>query len=149
MIKKDQISSLIWMFLAIYIIAASLRLPLGNWRDPGPGFLPLGSGTILFILSIINYMQAAKIASHEKKSDLASLAGKKNLLLGALFAYAFLLEVLGFLLTTFFVLFFLFKAIEPQKWIISIGGSALASILSYIIFELWLRSQLPKGFFGF
>jgi hypothetical protein len=38
--------------------------------------------------------------------------------------------------------------VEPQRWVVAIGGSALASIASYIIFEVWLKTQLPKGIFG-
>jgi hypothetical protein len=38
---------------------------------------------------------------------------------------------------------------EPQRWLVAIGGSAIASISSYAVFELWLKTQLPKGFLGF
>ncbi len=45
-----------------------------------------------------------------------------------MFAYAFCLEILGFLVSTFLLLVFLFRAgMEPQRWLVAIGGSAIAS----------------------
>jgi len=67
----------------------------------------------------------------------------------ALFWYAIFLEILGFLMVTFLLLIFLFRGIEPQRWLVSVGGSALASLICYAIFELWLKTQLPKGILGF
>jgi hypothetical protein len=43
----------------------------------------------------------------------------------------------------------LFRFVEPQKWVVAVGGSALASIASYVVFELWLKTQLPRGILGF
>jgi len=71
------------------------------------------------------------------------------LVLAVLLAYTAFLEVLGFLLATFLLLLFLFRGIEPQRWVVSIGGSALTSFITYALFELWLKTQLPKGFIGF
>jgi putative tricarboxylic transport membrane protein len=149
--RYDQISSLIWLAFAIYISTESLRLPLGSWRDPGPGFLPLGSGFILGVLSFVSHLQARRRKSKDVRESWYSQERWKNLILVlvALFAYAVFLEILGFLISTFLLLIFLFRSIEPQRWVLSIGGSALASSLSYAIFELWLKTQLPRGILGF
>jgi len=144
-------SSLVWLMFALYICIESMRLPLGSWRDPGPGFLPVGSGIILGLLSGIVYLRARGSKSPEVKESWYSTERWKNLILvlAALFAYAIFLETLGFLLGTLLLLIFLFRGIEPQRWIVSIGGSALASFISYVVFELWLKTQLPKGILGF
>jgi putative tricarboxylic transport membrane protein len=63
----------------------------------------------------------------------------------ALLIYAIGMEYLGFLLSTFIFLAFLLKFIEPQRWTVAIFGSLLASVASYLIFEIWLQSQLPRG----
>ncbi len=31
----------------------------------------------------------------------------------------------------------------------AVGGSVIASVSCYAVFELWLRTQLPKGILGF
>jgi len=67
----------------------------------------------------------------------------------SLVLYAFFLEKLGFVLTTFFLLSFLLSCIEDTNWIRSLGVASAAALACYAIFELWLKIRLPKGLFGF
>jgi len=146
-------SSLVWLVFAIYICIASSRLSFGSLHNPGPGFLPMLVGTILGILCITVFLQAYLSESSEEtiQSWYPKERWKKLIwVLVALFAYAVCLEILGFLISTFLLLVFLFRAgIETQRWGWAIGGSAITSILSYAVFELWLKTQLPKGILGF
>jgi putative tricarboxylic transport membrane protein len=110
-------------------------------------------GIFLGIFSIIAFLQA--FLSKETEEIVQSWYPKKRWkkliwVLVAMFAYAFCLEILGFLVSTFLLLVLLFRAgMEPQRWLVAIGGSAIASISSYAVFELWLKTQLPKGILGF
>ena len=67
----------------------------------------------------------------------------------SLFAYILLWPILGFLLSTVTLLFFLFRTVEPQPWKVTIGGSLLIPAAFYVLFEMWLKMQLPKGMSGF
>lgn len=147
----NQISSSVWILFALYICVESLRMPLGTWQDPGPGFVPLASGILLGGLSLVCFVQARLCESEEAKESWYPKVRWKNLvfILITLCAYALFLEILGFIFDTFILLVLLFRSIEPQKWIVAIGGSALTSLLCYAVFELWLKSQLPKGIWGF
>ncbi len=149
--KYDQISSLLWLLFAIYICIESFRLPLGSWRDPGAGFLPLGSGLCLGVFSIIVYFQARFRKKDDVRGSWYSKERWKSLLiiLAVLLAYSLLLEFLGFLVSTFILLLMLFRLVQPRRWVVAVGGSALASILCYVVFEIWLKTQLPKGILGF
>jgi putative tricarboxylic transport membrane protein len=150
--KYDQMSSGIWLLFAIYICVESIRLPLGSFRDPGPGFLPLLVGILLGALSLISFFQARTGKSPESSEPWYPRKRWKNLIwvLGALLAYAGILDALGFLVSTFLLLIFLFRSsLEPRSWPWAIGGSLIASVSCYVVFELWLRTQLPKGFLGF
>ncbi len=150
--KRDRVSSLIWLLLAVYICIESLRLPLGSLRDPGPGFLPLVVGVILGVLSMVNFGQARADISQTPGGSWYSRERWKHLVgvLVALFAYAGVLDLLGFLTATFLLLIYLFRyGLEPSRWVWAIGGSAMASVSCYVVFELWLQTQLPKGIFGF
>jgi hypothetical protein len=128
-----------------------LRLPLGSWRDPGAGFLPLGAGIFLGILSVIAFFQTGSKKGEKVQRSLYSKGRWKSiaLILLALCGYSIFLDFLGFLLTTFFLLVLLFRFVEPQPWKVAIGGSLLASVLSYLVFEIWLKTQLPPGVLGF
>ena len=149
--NRDQISSLVWLAFALFIILESIRLPIGSWKDPGPGFIPLGSGMIVAVLSCITFIQTRRGPSKEFQESWYSKERWRNsvLVLATLFVYAFSMEILGFLMSTFLLLTFLFRIIEPQRWIVAVGGSATASFVSYALFELWLKVQLPKGILGF
>jgi len=152
--RYDQIGALFWLFLALVICLASSKLPLGTWYDPGAGFLPLGSGIILGLLSGAAYGQSLPKSSQRFKDFFPSRGAWKNLILVlvALFGYALSLEALGFLVATFLLLVLLFRGMrgtQHQRWIVTIAGSALVSFVSYVIFELWLKARLPQGLFGF
>ena len=148
--RHGRISSLVWLGFAILISIESFRLPLGSLYDPGPGFLPLGSGILLGLLSLANYFYSrqSKIQGAGEPLYQKERLGNSCLVLAVLFGYAIGLEFLGFLITTFLSLLILFRAIEPLKWIRALGGSAIATFISYAIFELWLKTQLPKGILG-
>jgi hypothetical protein len=147
----DQITSLVLLSLAVYISIESSRLPLGSWRDPGAGFLPLGSGLCLGILSMVNYLQARFRKEDYVRGSWYSKDRWKRLIviLAVLFGYSLILDFMGFLASTFILLLMLFRLVEPQKWAVALGGSTLAAVVSYVVFEIWLKTQLPRGIFGF
>ncbi len=149
--SRHQISSLVWLSFAGFIAIESLRLSVGTWRDPGPGFLPLGTGILLGVLSIANFYRSRKGKAIVPKESWYSPDRWPKLLIvtAALFFYLLLWPVLGFLLSTIALLFFLLRIVEPQTWKISIGASLLIPIAFYGIFEVWLKTQLPKGLWGF
>jgi putative tricarboxylic transport membrane protein len=150
--KKDQSSSLVWLAFAILICAETLRkLSLGKFRDPGAGFLPILSGIILGILALIHYVQSS-LPKAKTTQDFVNLPEKwKGLLIVyiSLVAYVFLLEPLGFLIATFFLLIILFRIAESRSWMVLIGASALTSLVTFLIFDGFLKCQLPKGILGF
>jgi uncharacterized BrkB/YihY/UPF0761 family membrane protein len=69
--------------------------------------------------------------------------------MGALVLYTILLKTLGFLLTTFLLVLYLFRVIEPLSWKKVFAGAFLTACGAYLVFDLWLQAQLPKGIFGF
>jgi len=149
--KQDEISSLVWFVFALYICLESLRLPLGSWRDPGAGFLPLGSGIILGFLSLICYLQSRLMKASRMEKSWIPKERWKNLIavLIALLGYALVFETLGFIISTFILILILLRSVKPLKWMMAIGGSAVASLACYALFQMWLKVQLPKGIIGF
>ena len=63
----------------------------------------------------------------------------------ALFAYGLLLMPLGFVLTTLLVLGFLFRGIAGLGWVVSLGSTVAATVLSYVLFSVWLKVPFPPG----
>jgi hypothetical protein len=74
--------------------------------------------------------------------------GKWGLTLAGLLGYALLLEPLGFILCTLIFMIVLLAFVEPQRWFLVLLVSIATTTASYLIFQLWLKSQLPSGFLG-
>ena len=145
--SRDLISSLFWLAVAIYFsIDGFIYLKLWTLRQPGPGFFPFWGGVVLGILSLVQPLKSLK------NRDMPSLSGLKSskllLATGATLAYLLLLETLGFVTITFLFLFLLFR-LGYKGWVISTAFALVGAVSSYALFNLWLKTQLPTGPFGF
>jgi hypothetical protein len=100
-------------------------------------------------LSLAVLVKAHPHAADQKGSAPAgSPVGQILSVLAALVLYAYVFTYLGFILSTGLLLLFLFKAVEPQKWSWAITGAVISTLAAYGVFQLWLGSQLPRGFLG-
>jgi len=150
--KADQWSGIALSILSAGMISAALRLPYGNLHNPGPGFFPLWLGLILGGMSIALFVQTTR--GKESERTLKEILeedvrwGKVLLVLGALILYGFLMDTIGFLIVTFLLMIVLLRFIEPQPWKVVIGWALAGSVGSYLIFEVWMKLRLPKGFLG-
>jgi putative tricarboxylic transport membrane protein len=118
---------------------------------PDPGFFPfwLGIGLIILSLALILQSMRGRINSGAAQPLWKGLRWQKVIfLLGVLLLYSIFLESLGYILATFLLMFFMFRAVEAQKWPIVILGSVVTSLFTYILFRLWLQVQLPVGLWG-
>ncbi len=148
--KFDLISSAFWLVVGFLICEESYRIHLGNFRSPGPGFLPFGAGIVLGGLALIIMLKSLRKTFGQKKAfwEERNRWPKVAMTLILIFVYGLLLDTLGFLLTTFLIMGFLFRGIEPQRWRTVIAGAVLSALGSYLIFQVWLDVELPKGFLG-
>ena len=150
--KADIISSSFWFAFSVFIGIESYRLGLGTIRQPGSGFFFFWTAIALGFMSVIIFARACVMRNNETTEP--SLFRGQNttklvFVLIALFLYAFLIERLGFLLVTLLLFFYLLGVIEKRKIGITILVSVLVTAFAYLVFEICLESQLPKGVFGF
>jgi putative tricarboxylic transport membrane protein len=146
--NTDQSSSLFWLVIGIGIALCSLKYGVGNFHEPGPGFITFFAGAILIILSLALFFSSFR--DQENRSSLWSLwagleTGKVLYVIILLDAYIFLLKPVGFLISTFFLLILLFRVKGSYRLKTIFLMSFLVTVGSYIIFEIWLKAQLPKG----
>ena len=149
--NTDRSSSLFWLVVGIGIAISSLKYGFGTLHEPGPGFITFFAGAILTLLSLSLFFSSLR--DQKDRSGFQNLwaglePGKVLYVTVLLVAYTFLLKPIGFLISTFILLFLLFrvKGIYRLKTIFLI--SFLVTVGSYIIFEIWLKAQLPKGILG-
>jgi len=145
--SRDLASSLFWLAIAIFFsLEGFINLKLGSLRSPGPGFFPFWGGVVLGLLSLVLLLSSLKNMGTLSLSVLKS--SKLLLVTGALLAYLLLLETFGFMTITFLFLFLLFR-IEYRGWVFSAVTALIGAVSSYALFQLWLKTQLPAGPFGF
>jgi hypothetical protein len=66
-----------------------------------------------------------------------------------LVVYALMFTPAGFFLSTFLLLLFLYRVMEPKPWWVIGLASAITTAAFYLIFKVGLDSQLPRGLLGF
>ncbi len=145
--KTDRIQSLIWGLFGLYIVFMGVQLKLGTPRAPKPGFLIFWMGIIILILSAAFFLQSFSAAREkEEKIRWKGMQWPKGIkVMLVLFLYAAVFHWLGFILSTFFLLLFLFKGLEPQRWGIALLLSALTVMICYLVFAVFLELQFPPG----
>ncbi len=151
-INNDQASGAIWLLIGLTITIASLGYGLGTLDSPQTGFMPFLAGSAITFFSCIGFIQATILQKRGVvwKSILKGFHWEKPLIvLGALFAFIYLLPRLGFLISTVLFLGFLFRVVKPLGWGIVICGSIILALGAYGIFEVWLKAQFPEGPWGF
>ena len=144
--KTDRIQSLIWGLFGLYIAFAGVQLKLGTPRAPKPGFLIFWMGIIMMILSAAFFLQSFSTVQEGKKIRWKGKQWPKGIkLMLALFLYAAVFHWLGFILSTFCLLLFLFKGLEPQRWRVALLLSAVTITICYLVFSVFLELQFPPG----
>ena len=151
--KKTKITAasiaLFWVVLGILVCYGATRLGLGTVTEPGSGFIFFWSGLILVLLSLVALAESLR-GGEDASAEISAINWRKvALVLLALLLYAFFLERLGFVLTTFLLLSFLLAFIEDTHCGRSLGVAGAAALGSFAIFDLWLKIRLPHGIFGF
>ena len=149
--KKDILSSLFWLAAGFGVCYGGYDLELGTLRDPGSGFMFFWVGVIMTGLSLAVLVKAIRMKPDQKGVGLlrGEVRWAKILsVLAALVLYAYVFTYLGFILSTVLLLLFLFKAVEPQKWSWAVLGAVISTLTAYGVFQLWLGTQLPRGFLG-
>jgi putative tricarboxylic transport membrane protein len=147
--SRDFYSSLFWLALGVGVCYGGYDLELGTLHDPGSGFMFFWVGLIMVGLSLAIFVQGLRKGADTQgvRGMFSGLQWRKIIyVLVALSLYAYFFSLLGFILATILLLVFLFKAIEPQRWSVAILGAVASSVVAYLVFQVWLGSQLPKGF---
>jgi len=145
--KYDRISTLFWFFFGLYIVREGYAIHVGTLKEPGPGFLLFWSGAVLCGLSAFTFIKALFSEEKESKKMWVGLQWYKPLLILMIsIVYALFFARLGFVLSTFLLMFLIFKFSGSLKWPKAFMASFLSTFGSWFIFDVWLRCQFPKGF---
>ena len=150
--RKEQVSSLFLFLFSVLICFFSYKLSIGSIHNPGGGFFPFYLGIILGLLSIGHFAKAIarKRPAIVTVKTLGPGINWKNIIITvvALFSYPLLLGILGFPVSTFLFTALFLRFIEPKRWAVVLGTGGAVAVISYLVFQYWLKIQFPSGVFG-
>ena len=146
--RADRLSGIFWFLLSVFVSVESYCLGLGTVHEPGPGFICFWTGMAMAVMSIAVLVRAW--TPLDPFVSEGPLFERKNLLkitfvVLALFLYASFMEVLGFIPVTLLLFLFLLRLIEKKKWAMTVLVTVIVTGMSYVVFEVWLKAQLPRG----
>jgi putative tricarboxylic transport membrane protein len=146
--KRDRYSSLFWAGVGLYIAYEGHQLKLGTLGSPDSGFFIFWTGIVLTGLSLVLFSQtlfSLKEAGGRRVSWGGPRWTKGAKMMAALLLYALLFKWLGFIVSTFLLLLFLFKGLEPQKWRVALILAGATTAVCYFVFGSLLELQFPAG----
>ena len=151
MFNNDQISSAVWFFIGLLGACFSIPYGIGSIHSPGTGFLPFYTSLAICLLASGVFIEGTFSGRRGEKwkNPFAKVQWTKPVIaLAALLFYALFLDSLGFIASTALLVGFLMRVIQPQRWTVVIAGAVLTSLITYLVFQLWLGTQLPAGIFS-
>jgi hypothetical protein len=148
--KRNLVSGIILLAFSIGTLLESRELEIGTLSSAQTGFFPFFLSILLAILSIILLGQAMKGQNEGTIPVWVSKGGwrRLGLTLGVLFFFTAFFERLGYLISTFLLIFILVKAIGNRKWWVAFLFAFLSTLGSYLIFGILLKTPLPPGITG-
>jgi len=150
--KADRIFGVIGLGLSLWCFLESRQFHYLTDFTPGPGFLPFWVGVILAIFSC--YLLYDTFRRKPTKEDETSILPARHALYRVGFIFLMLIGVLilmpylGFPITiALFVAAILF-VLERYGIFKSIGYGIAYAVVTWLVFELFLQMDFPKGFLG-
>jgi hypothetical protein len=140
--------SLFFLSIGSIISLQSFRLDYYSDYGPGPGLLPLWTGILIIILSLMYLVMTVKKDSFPFEKVLPKGEGFINILscIGSLILFIIIVPYTGFLLGSTVLLFLLFK--RGYKWYVALCVSIAVSLFIYWVFGNLLQVPLPTNYYG-
>jgi hypothetical protein len=149
--NNNQVTAIFFLGIGIFFSLYARSVDIGRWARPGPGFLPFWAGITLAAMSLglllRSFWQKAETVGSSFFPEKDSWKRVLSTFLALLF-HTLVLPYLGFTLTTFLFLAFLFRFIFPQTWWRTLVTAVLGAIIARLLFINFLETQLPAGIFG-
>ena len=145
--KREIIICGFWLLLSFCLSVESYRLGLSTANRPGPGFFPFIATIGIGLIAAFRLVNSIRKSSPDENSELG-LAGEARLVayvIAGMMAYAFALNLLGFLFCTFLLVAFYLRVIAARGWLVTLSFAAAVALASHFFFDVLLKADLPRG----
>ena len=141
---SEVVGSLFWLAVGAFFAVGGIMLKPGTLRNPGPGLLPLIMSVLLISFSLFVLAKGLIVP----EGTLKGIQWKRQTaVVASVFLYGLLLDLLGFLLSTFALMFVLYGLLfeGKNKWSRVIFCAAATALAGWLVFSVALKVPFPKG----
>lgn len=140
--------SLFFLLIGGIILSESLSMEYYSDYGPGPGLLPLWTGGLIIVLSLIYLGITIKKDVILFSQALPKGEGLINVItcMGSLILFMIIVPFAGFLIGSSITLFILF--LRGHKWPWALGLSISVAVIIFGVFGVLLQVPLPVNEFG-
>lgn len=148
--RGDGLLGVLWIALGGYVVFSGFRLGFGSFASPGPGFIAVWAGSLLALFAaglLVLGRRRRQPATPPAPFWAEPGAGRRVLLtLAGPVGFTLLLNHLGFLICSVLMLVYLFRAIHPHRWRLTLLLAVSSSLICLVVFQFFLQVQFPQGF---
>lgn len=140
----DKFTGVIFLLISILFIFESLKISGSAYGSAvGPKTFPLILGVVLGLLSLRLLYETFK--SKKEKEEIETLNYKKfGIIFVSAVAYVYLLEIVGYVVSTFIFLVIAFQTMERGKLLSTLIIAAFFTFGVYTLYVQVLGGSLPK-----
>ena len=132
-----------FLVLGLFVTYQAFQLPMRSLdRGPGPGVLPVGLGILLVALS------AWLLIRRRREPITIGDRRRIGVMVAGVFVYAFVLERLGFVVSTGLLMIVLMVSFNERHRPALAALGVLGAALSFLLFYSILKVQLPPDPWG-
>lgn len=152
--KREMIGNIFFIVLSIIVCVYSIKINIGSVSNPGSGFLPFVSAIFFGTLSVILIIKLSIFKKSQQRETCSEFVEQKRFtksrkriifVILSLSVYIIMMPKLGYLISTFLLMVFLFGFTRQMKWYLVLIYSFSVVLISYLVFEIWLSCQFPRG----
>jgi putative tricarboxylic transport membrane protein len=140
----DRYTGIVFLAIGALCVTESLKISKSAYGSSvGPSTLPMGLGIVMILLSIRLIYETFRYVTHEKQQTKKLDYTRFGIIFAAALLYAYLIEDLGYVITTFLFLFIGFQTMQRGRVIVSLLIAAIFSYGVYYGYVNVLEGNLP------
>ncbi len=148
--EEHPLASAVLLAFGLAVAYGGLHYGWGSLDSPGAGFVPFFAGAAMAGFSAITLVQSLVKGWHPLAQRWAGAKWQRALItIICLVLYSVFLRDLGFPIATFVLAVYLYRMLTPSGWGETLLAAMLTTLGLYLMFQVWLEVQLPKGSLAF
>lgn len=141
---SEVIGSFFWIAVGAFFAIEGIRLGVKTVRNPGPGFLPVMMALLLIVFSLCILIRGLL----RPTGSVGRIPWRRHVLvIAVVFFYIFLLDWIGFLASTFVLMFMLFGLLirGKNRWRAVFFYSLATALSAWLVFDIAAKMPFPSA----